>query len=377
MAKLSVHLVTWNGAKYVPALFESLRKQTFQDWKLVILDNASKDEMGEAMKKEIIHFPVPVELIESKENTGFAGGHNKLFQQLPSAGSGQAEYFICLNQDLFLEPECFEKLIKFLDTHKDVAVVSPRLMKWNFSVQLPLFSGASASELPDESKSNESFTDQIDSLGLKVFRSRRVREKYSGDVWQDIKSKMHLSFRAERFRDNQTALEVFGVSGTLPCFRRSMIETITFSDNTFFDEAYHAYKEDVDLAFRLQSAGHRACVLLDAVAYHDRSAAGPESTSDTAAAQNKKSQSEWVKYHSYKNHLMTLYKNEYAQNAILDFPWILWYELKKFGYFLVFDRQVLSGLSEVWNLRKELKKKKVEIKQKRKVDFKEIRKWWK
>lgn len=362
--KLSVHLVTWNGAKYVPALFESLRNQTYRDWKLVILDNASKDEMVLAMKKEIMNFPVEVEFIDSSENTGFAGGHNMLFQKTNS------EYFACLNQDLFLEPECLGKLVKFLDTHQDVAVVSPRLMKWNFSTQLSLFS------FPSESFGNEIFTDQIDSLGLKVLRSRRVREKYSGKLWQDIKSKMHLSFRAERFRENQTALEVFGVSGTLPCFRRSMITTISFSDHTFFDQSYHAYKEDVDLAFRLQSAGHRAFVLLDAVAYHDRSAAGPDSTSDRAAAGNKKNQSEWVKYHSYKNHVMTLYKNEYWQNAILDFPWILWYELKKFGYFLVFDRHVLSGLSEVWNLRKELKKKKTEIKQKRKIDFKEIRKWW-
>ncbi len=366
--KLTVHLVTWNGAKYVPALFESLRKQTFQDWKLVILDNASKDEMVVAMKKEIMDFPVEVELVESSENTGFAGGHNMLFQKTES------EYFICLNQDLFLEPECLEKLVKFLDTHVDVAVVSPRLMKWNFSTQLPLFESPSESV---ESRGNEVFTDQIDSLGLKVFRSRRVREKYSGKLWQDIKPKMHLSFRAERFRGNQTALEVFGVSGTLPCFRRSMIATVSFADQTFFDQSYHAYKEDVDLAFRLQSAGHRAFVLLDAVAYHDRSAAGPDSPSDLAAAGNKKSQSAWVKYHSYKNHLMTLFKNEYWQNALLDFPWILWYELKKFGYFLVFDRHVLSGLLEVWKMRKELKKKKAEIKQKRKINFKEIRKWWK
>ncbi|MBT3817027.1 MAG: glycosyltransferase family 2 protein, partial [Candidatus Magasanikbacteria bacterium] len=29
--KLTIHLVTWNGAKYVPYLFESLRKQTYRD----------------------------------------------------------------------------------------------------------------------------------------------------------------------------------------------------------------------------------------------------------------------------------------------------------------------------------------------------------
>lgn len=348
--RLSVHLVTWNGAKYVPFLFDSLRAQTFKEWKLFILDNASQDGMAEAMKKELENFSIPSKFIESKENTGFAGGHNRLFQK------NKAEYCLCLNQDMVLEPDCFEKLIKFMDEHTDVAAVSPRLMKWDFVHKI--------------------FTDVIDTLGLKVFRSRRVIEKYTGKEWSVIKSKMHLSFRAERFRGD-TALEIFGVSGALPLFRRSALETITFADGTLFDESYHSYKEDVDVAFRLRSAGYRAYTLLDTIAYHDRSAAGPQETGDFAALKNKKAQSSWVKYHSYKNHLMTLYKNEYGQNLALDFPFILWYELKKFGYFLVFDRGVLRGLFEAWKLRYELKKKRILIKEKRKVDAKEIRKWWK
>src|SRR3989338_7429508 len=41
--KLTVQLVTWNGAKYIPYLFESLKKQTYADWDLAVLDNASSD----------------------------------------------------------------------------------------------------------------------------------------------------------------------------------------------------------------------------------------------------------------------------------------------------------------------------------------------
>lgn len=73
---------------------------------------------------------------------------------------------------------------------------------------------------------------------------------------------------------------------------------------------------------------------------------------------------------------MTLYKNEYWQNYLLDLPWIKWYELKKFIYFLLFDRGVLKGLGEMWKSRKELKNKKQEIISKRKVSWREIRSWW-
>jgi hypothetical protein len=73
---------------------------------------------------------------------------------------------------------------------------------------------------------------------------------------------------------------------------------------------------------------------------------------------------------------MTIYKNEYWQNFILDFPFILWYELKKWLWFLLFDWQVLKGHREIWKARKILKKKRRAIINKRKVSWKEMRKWW-
>ncbi len=346
--KLSVNLVTWNGAKYVPYLFNSLRKQIYQDWELVILDNASTDGMIAAMEKEIAQFPVPVRFIKSETNTGFAGGHNRVFKET------SAPYLLLLNQDMVLAPDCLVKLTSFLETHAGVAAVAPRHMKWEFP---------------------NGFTDQIDALGLKVFRNRRVIEKYTGKFWAEIKPKMHLSFRAERFVGD-TALEVFGISGSLPLFRRSALQEIAFPDGTFFDESYHSYKEDVDVAFRLRSAGYTAYTLLDTVVFHDRSAAGPREIGDFAASDNKKKQSSWVKYHSYKNHLATLYKNEYGKNFLLDFPFIFWYELKKFLWLMAFEPHVLKGLIELFKNRKELKAKRQHIVARRKISFKEMRAWW-
>ncbi len=356
--KLSVHLVTWNGAKYVPHLLYSLRHQTFTDWTLRIFDNASGDGMMEKMREQIQDFPVPVECIQNATNSGFAGGHNTLFRTM-----GDAEYFLCLNQDMYLEPDCFEKLVRFLDTHKNVAAASPRLMKWNFSVLEN-----------DKAGMDGVYSDQIDSLGLKVFRNRRVIEQHGQEVWSQIQNKFQNDW-----------IEVFGVSGALPIFRSSAMKNIAFEDGSFFDESYHSYKEDVDIAFRLRSVGYSACIVLSAVAFHDRSAAGPKELNDHSALKNKQKQSEWVKYHSYKNHLMTLYKNEYWQNVLLDFFPILWYEGKKFVYFLFFDRKVLSGWKAIWNMRKSLQRKNKFLHEKRQISvpvesipagWKRIRKWW-
>ncbi len=344
--KLSVHLVTWNGAKYVPYLFDSLRKQTFKDWRLLIIDNNSQDGMVELIKNELANFSVSYELIENKANLGFAGGHNMAFRKTND------EYVMMLNQDMYLAPDCLEKIVGFLDNHPVVAAVSPRLMKWNFA----------------EAGNNieKSFTDRVDSLGLKVFRNRRVIEQYTQEDWNFLQSQLV----------GETSVKVFGVSGALPTFRRSAMQGVLYPDGTVFDESYQSYKEDVDLAYRLAAHGDESYILLNAYAHHDRSAAGPKESDDSAAAANKKTQSEWVKYHSYKNHLMTVYKNEYWQNFILDFPWILWYELKKFVYFLLFDRRVLVGLKELWKLRKDIQVKRKFIKSTRKLSWQEMRKLW-
>ena len=319
----------------------------------MILDNASADDTVSKIKKELENFPFEHELIINKENRGFAGGHNQLNAEYRMQN---IEYILLLNQDMYLMDDCLEKLVTFMDGHSDVAAVSPRLMKWNYnSLQL------TANSL------QESFTNQIDSLGLKVFRNRRVIEKYAGKIWEDKKSKLELSHHT-----NDEAMEVFGVSGALPMYRKSMIDEVGL-----FDESFGSYKEDVDLAYRIRSAGYKAYILLDTIAYHDRAAAGPVDLNDKTAFENKMKQTEWVKYYSYKNHLMTLIKNEYWQNYLLDLPWIKWYELKKFVYFLLFDRSVLKGLGEIFKRLNDLKIKRLEIIRKRKVGWREIRKWWK
>lgn len=346
MPKLTVNLVTWNGEKYIPYLFDALSKQTYKDFKLNILDNGSPDKTVEAIKKDLNNLFVQYELVESKDNLGFAGGHNMLFKKVES------EYVLLLNQDMYLMSDCIEKLVAFMDSHPQAGSVTPRLMQWDFAA---VINGLS-----------DSFTGQVDSLGIDVMRCRRAVEILGGAIWD-----VSIFSPSE---DN--AIQIFGASGALPLYRVSALREVVFSDGYIFDSLYGSYKEDVDLAFRLTAAGYESFAVLESEAYHKRSGAEAEEKDDWAAASNKREQPYLVKYNSYKNHLMTLYKNEYWQNFILDFPWILWYELKKFAYFLVFDRPVLSGLKEIWRNRRGLAEKRKQIKSKRKINWKKMRSFW-
>ena len=326
--RLTINLITYNSAKYLPALFGSLKKQTFKDWDMNVLDNNSSEDSVLELKKELARFGGQFRFIENKINIGFAVGHNELFKKVNS------EYFLILNDDVVLTDDCLQKMIDFLDQHKNAAAVSPRLMRLKNR-------------------------DVIDSLGLKVFRNRRVVEIDGGVVYAPIYN---------------NTVEVFGLSCACAMFKKSIIENVCYTKYEMFDRDYFMYKEDIDLAYRLQQADFRLYTLMDAICYHDRTGVGGKDLSEVESIKNKRKQSQFIKYYSYKNHLATLYKNEYWQNYLLDWPWIKWYELKKLIYYVLFDRTVLKGVCDLWRDRLNLKRKRKMIIKLRKINWKEMRK---
>src|SRR3989339_2089471 len=233
--RLTINLVTYNGEKYIPYLFESLRKQTYQDWELLVLDNNSSDDTVDLIKKQSYNLNIPFKLIENKENIGFAGGHNQLYR------ISQADYILILNQDIYLEPDCLEKMVRFLDNNLNAVAVAPRLMR---------FSDKDLHRFMTDSRKLQISEGQIDGLGLKVMRNRRVVDKYAQKKWEDIKGKVNLSYHTKN-----EMMEVFGLSGAMAMYRSSVIKDVETTPGKIYDESYLSYKEDVDLAFRLRSAG--------------------------------------------------------------------------------------------------------------------------
>ncbi|MBT7553386.1 glycosyltransferase, partial [bacterium] len=142
--KITISLLTWNGARYLPWLLKSLENQTYKDWELLVLDNASNDQSVATVKE---YYP-PAKVIQQKTNLGFAKGHNLLVSW------SKSDYILFLNQDLMLAPNYLEDAIDFLDKNPNVASVSGKLLYWDFE------------------QSNT--TKIIDSFGLKINKNRKV-----------------------------------------------------------------------------------------------------------------------------------------------------------------------------------------------------------
>lgn len=73
---------------------------------LHILDNGSTDDTADAIARRLPVDGLPIRLLRSVRNRGFAGGVNLL------AGQAEGEFFFILNSDALPSPDCLERLIQ-------------------------------------------------------------------------------------------------------------------------------------------------------------------------------------------------------------------------------------------------------------------------
>lgn len=84
--RVSIIIVNWNGLAHLPECMESLQRQSFREFEVILVDNGSKDDSLSFLKA--CHPWVRV--VSLPENVGFAAGNNAA---LPLA---QGEYIVTL-----------------------------------------------------------------------------------------------------------------------------------------------------------------------------------------------------------------------------------------------------------------------------------------
>ena len=297
---LALQLPLYNGSRYLPILFASLQQQTNQDWEcFVVEDSLDANERLQAERFFESHPNPRFHFFVSKENRGFSGGHQFLFEQ------HQADLIFLINQDTFFEPDFIEQIRRYMETHPDIGAATGKILRWHFAA--------------DGSPEKTSF---IDSLGLVCKPSQKVMDRQTGK---------------EDGENAHEPEEVFGVSGCLPFYKRSAVLQ-TSHNGQLFDPAYHSYKEDVDLAYRLRAGGWKSVVLPWVIAYHERT---------FQQSLLHKDQSYRVQFQSYRNHWWNLLTHLTWKDWLKNAWAILPFEMAKIGFFL-FWKRTPSVLWKTW-----------------------------
>lgn len=315
---VSIVIVNWNGEKYLKKCIESLLNQSYSDIEIIVVDNDSSDSSIDIINK---NFKDKIKLFLNK-NTGYAGGSNKGIEL------SKGEFIVIANPDVVFEKNYIKKCVAKLVQDESIAAVTGKLLKYDF----------------DKNKK----VNVIDSVGIRLNHRRQ-----GFDIAQN-------EFDAGLYEEDK---RVFGVCGAAAMFKKDVLEKVKVN-NEYFDYDFFAYKEDIDLCWRINLYGYKCYYVHDAIAYHGR---GMNSSRGIInIIKNRKSQSEFLKGISFRNHYLMILKNETKDSYKKDRIKIYIGFLKYIIFFSLFDWKCLKYISQI-------KKNKESILRKRHVIQKNIK----
>jgi len=122
--RISVGLPVFNGENYLEEALSSILVQTYQDFEIIISDNASTDKTAEICRA-YADKDSRIRYFRNKENRGGADNFNRVFE----LASG--EYFKWAAHDDLCAPEFLEQCIEVLDREANVVLCYPRTILIN------------------------------------------------------------------------------------------------------------------------------------------------------------------------------------------------------------------------------------------------------
>lgn len=215
---VAIVVLNWNGAKILEDAINSLLKQDYSSYKIIIVDNGSIDSSRDIITKIKAKNTDLVEVILNDTNLGFAGGVNV---GIKYALDNNFHYVALFNNDAVAQKDWLSNLLSSFDSASTLGAVTGLLLHRNGKT--------------------------IDSTG-------------------DWYSYWGLPFPRNRDEPVQNAPQsgfIFGASGGATLYKTEMFKEIGMLDDRFF-----AYFEDVDISFRAQIAGYKFYFNKEAIAYH-------------------------------------------------------------------------------------------------------------
>ncbi len=217
MPQISILIINYNSGDRLPRVLRYIAAQHFQDFEVVVWDNASSDGSTQ------IDFPEGIEgrVIPHRENLGFAGG---VMAAIPHC---EGDWVAVLNPDAYPEPGWLAALWRGAERYGPSTVLG--------CVQIC-----------------EGAQDRLDGLG----------DAYhiSGTAWRGGFGKPAAQYPITE------DVEIFAA-----CFAGALFHKETFLDHGGLDTDFFCYHEDVDFGFRHRLFGGRSILIHDAVMLHEGS----------------------------------------------------------------------------------------------------------
>jgi len=321
MIDVSFSIVASNERIVLKKCLNSI-KDTVKDginYEMIVIDNASTDGTWQMLTSE---FPA-IKAIRNEKRKSFCQNHNMAITK--STG----KYVLIMNSDVFLLEGFLEELVRVIEQNEKIGAVMGKLL-----LGYPEDKGRT-----------------IDSTGVCMLKNRRTTDRGQGE---------------EDKGQYDILGPIFSPSGAAMLCRREMLENIKM-DGQYFDEAFYAYKEEIDLCWRARLFGWDMMYAPKAVAYHLRCWGKFTKRQDIPR---------FIRKHSYKNRYLLMMKNDHLINVIRDLPYILWHEITALIYVIFREPHLFLAWGQIVMQLPKTLRKRAEIMKRAVVGPNEIRKWF-
>src|SRR3954452_20164173 len=220
-ADVSAIVVTHNAAAWIERCLESLAGTGAE---VIVVDNASADGTADLVRAKF-----PDARVVEQENLGFGAGNNAGMR----AAAGR--YFMLLNPDAWLTDGALAQLVAFADEHSEAAVVGPRLLNPDGSLQRSVRGYPSPWRIATE-----------------YFFLRKLGPR----------THALNAFFGEQF-DHESVREAEYLFGACMLVRREAVDSVGG-----FDEDFFLMSEEVDWCYRFRQAGWKVLFFPGAEAVH-------------------------------------------------------------------------------------------------------------
>lgn len=297
----AVVVVTHNHADTINACLAAVSQLEPAPVSVVVLDNASQDRSADVAASWAGR--IPLQLVRQDANTGYAAGGNA------GVAATKSTWVLLLNPDCAPRPDYVARLQR---------AVAARPERDRIGSATGKLYRALGTDLAEDSV--------IDAAGMVVTPSGRHFDRGAGEV--------------DHGRFNSPAW-VFGGTGAGTLYRRSALEDVAYPEGEVLAESFFAYREDAELAWRLQWRGWRCLYNPVAVACHGRRFRPEEGRQGHSI----------INRHSVRNRFLLRLHCADVWWHFACFPWWLIRDLTVLGACVTVERSSLLALAEVWRLR--------------------------
>ncbi|MDD2235852.1 MAG: glycosyltransferase family 2 protein [Kiritimatiellae bacterium] len=215
----SIIIVNYNGGAMLRTCLDSVKRQTFRDYEVIVVDNGSKDD---SLDIPFLDTDPQYRVIRLNRNSGFSEANNIALKQV------RGEFIVLLNNDVVLDSSWLGAMIHAAQPAQ-IGSVACQLRQ------------ANAPHL-------------LDSVGFAMFFNGSADTFYGCDA-QTFNHATHIPYAA---------------AASAALYKKSALDKLKF----LFHDEYFAYYEDNDLAFRLRAFGYNVAYASDAIGWHIGSATG-------------------------------------------------------------------------------------------------------